>query len=130
MKVYLAGGMRGGWQDIVVAKTIANNPTAKTTFIDPRNKPDTLTLEEYGTWDLTYVTNADIVFGYMERTNPSGIGMACELGYAFGIGKTVILVLEENNETQKDRYLNFMKKVSHVVYNNLDDGIKFLSTFI
>ena len=130
MKIYLAGGMRSNWQNLVIAKTIGSNPNAKVTFIDPCNKPNEMSLEEYGTWDLTYIKDSDIIFGYMERSNPSGVGMACELGYAFGIGKTVILVLEENHETQKDRYLNFMKKVSHVVYNNLEDGIKYLNTFI
>ena len=123
MKVYLAGGMRSDWQDKV-------NSLKGITFLDPRDKPDKkMDLDEYGTWDLTYIKDCDIVFGYMERTNPSGVGMACELGYAFGIGKTVILVLEEGHETQKDRYLNFMKKVSHVTYDNLEDGIKYLTNF-
>ena len=41
----------------------------------------------------------------MEKTNPSGIGMSVEMGYAKALGKTVILCLEENNEHIKDGYL-------------------------
>jgi len=134
MKVYLAGGMRSDWQDKVIDSLNLVDDEPAFTFFDPRSKQPgnaerKLSLEEYGTWDLTYIKQCDIVFGYMERTNPSGVGMACELGYAYGVGKTVILVLESDHETQEDRYLNFMKKVSHVVYNNLEDGINYLKTF-
>ena len=131
MKVYLAGGMRTDWQDKVIV--IKRYPDETISFYDPRNKnvenERQLTLEEYGTWDLHHIKQCDIVFGYMEKTNPSGVGMACELGYAFGIGKTVILVLEEDNEHQKDRYIQFMKKVAHVTFKTLEEGIEYLKTF-
>jgi len=128
MRVYLAGGMRSGWQDKVKKLT---EKYFTFSFYDPRDKEydGKPTLIEYGTWDLHYIKRCDIVFAYMERTNPSGVGMACELGYAFAMGKTVILVLEEGNESQKDRYLQFMKKVSTITYDNLEDAIKYLASF-
>jgi hypothetical protein len=52
-----------------------------------------------------------------------------EAGYAKGLGKTVILVLEKNNTTIKDRYLDFLRTVSDIVFDDLDSGIKFLSKF-
>lgn len=125
MNVYLAGGMRSGWQKKVKDAVAHHN------YFDPRvkemkKKP---TLEEYGTWDLHYIKMCDLVFAYMERTNPSGVGMACELGFAYGIGKTVILVLENANGFQNDRYLQFMKKVSNITFDNFDEGLAFLSSF-
>lgn len=127
MKVYLAGGMRTGWQDKV------REALPSFTFLDPRFKGASderkLTLEEYGLWDLHHIKECDVVFGYMEKSNPSGVGMACELGYAFGLGKTVILVLEEPNHHQEDRYLQFMQKVSHITFADFEEGIKFLKRF-
>jgi len=97
-------------------------------FLDPRHKEadKNMSVEEIGTCDLFFINQSDIVFCYMEKTNPSGIGAAAELGYAKGLGKTVILCLEPNNNHIKDKYLEFLHKVSHVVYSNLYDGIAFL----
>jgi nucleoside 2-deoxyribosyltransferase len=128
VKIYLAGGMRTNWQDKVFG---ALDPKLVQIF-DPRKKQVSdkkMSLEEYGTWDLHHIKQCDIVFAYMEKTNPSGVGMAVELGYAFGIGKTVILVLEKNNEHQLDRYIQFMEKAAHVTFNNLEEGINYLKTF-
>lgn len=122
MKVYLAGGMRTNWQ----AKVIGACKGLK--FINPCDKPN-LELTLYGTWDLHAIKQSDIVFGYMEKTNPSGIGLAAELGFAFGLGKTVILALEPENETQKDKYLQFLKKVANVTFENFPDAIDYLKTF-
>jgi nucleoside 2-deoxyribosyltransferase len=63
----------------------------------------------------------------MEKTNPSGFGLSVEIGYAKALGKTVILVLETGHE--KDKYLLFLKNVADVVYDNLQDGVDFLSSF-
>lgn len=125
-KVYLAGGMRSGWQDTVKNSVNLN-------FIDPRHKGNakdkTMSLSEYGTWDLHHIKICDIVFAYMERDNPSGIGMAIEMGYAKGIGKTVVLCLEQDHKTQKDRYLVFMEKAADVVFNDFNAAILYLKSF-
>lgn len=65
----------------------------------------------------------------MERTNPSGFGLAVEIGYAKGINKTVILVLEKNHEIHKDRYLEFLMKAADVTFEDLDNAIEFLKSF-
>lgn len=121
VKVYLAGGMRSGWQNLVKSQI-------NLSFFDPRNKETNtfLSINEIGTCDLFYIQQSDIVLAYMEATNPSGIGLAAELGYAKGLGKTVILCIEPSNYHIKDKYLKFLHNVSHVVYTNLDDGILFL----
>ncbi len=123
--VYLAGGMRSNWREQVQDECQSHD------FISPVGKEVDyeMSAEEYGTWDLHYLQEVDIVFGYMERTNPSGIGLACEIGYAHGRDTTVILVLEENSKHFEDRYLRFMEKVSDVRFGELDRGIRFLNTF-
>lgn len=125
MKVYLAGGMRSGWQEIV------KQQMPHLDFFDPRDKEldDTWNLDKFGSWDLAHIRRCDVVFAYMEKTNPSGVGMACEMGYAYGLGKTVILCLELDNEHQKDRYLGFMRKVSQIVFDNFEEALDYLKTF-
>ena len=123
-KIYLAGGMKSDWQEKVKKVIDAE-------FYDPKPKEvgKNLTLEEFGTWDLHNIKKCDLVFAYMERTNPSGIGMSVEIGFAKALGKTIILCLEENNEKIKDRYLEFMKNVSDVVFNDFEDAINYLRLF-
>jgi nucleoside 2-deoxyribosyltransferase len=125
IKVYLAGGMRSAWQNKVREQVDA-------IFYDPYNKErgaekikENLTFEEYTTWDLHSIRMSDVVFVYGERSNP-GVGYLIEAGYAKGLGKTVILVLEPDNEHIKDRYLDFVKSVSDIVYTDLDEGILML----
>jgi len=123
-KIYLAGGIKSNWQQKIVNSIDAE-------FFNPRTKEvdRTLTLTEFGTWDLHFIKQCDIVFAYMEKNNPSGIGMAVEMGYAKGLGKTVILCLEPDNEFIKAGYLQFMKKVSDVVYENIDEAIAHLQLY-
>jgi len=147
-KIYLAGGMRTKWQKKVkdaiknhLIETFGDHSSGivSVIFYDPcekegRDNPEGIatikrSFDEYTTWDLHHVKMADIVFVYVERSNPGVIGSCCELSYAKGLGKTVILVLEEDHETIPDRYLNFMKKLSDVTFNNLEDGINYLKIF-
>lgn len=123
MNIYLAGGFHSGWQDKV-------KPALNANYFDPRLKePKTNTLDEITTWDFLRIKQSDIIFANMERTNPSGFGLAVEIGYARGLNKTVILVLEKNHETHKDKYLDFLMKAADVTFENLDDAINFLKTF-
>jgi len=120
--VYLAGGFSSDWRNKVKECTNVD-------FKDPKEKEVKKEFQwfEYGCWDLHYIKHTDICFVYMERTNPSGYGLSAEIGYAKALGKTVILVLESGHE--KDRYLQFLKAVADITYDNLQDGIDFLSSF-
>jgi len=86
-KVFLSGRINSTWQD----KVIQSVP--ELVYFDPRthnlNNPD-----QYASWDMHYVKEADILFGYMEKDNPSGYGLATEIGYARGLGKTIILTVD------------------------------------
>lgn len=128
-KVYLAGGFKSDWQKEVI------NSCPGLLFVNPKDKEFkngeriVMNVNEYGKWDLHYIRNSDIVFVYVERINTSCIGLCCEAGYAKGLGKTVITVLEPNHETIKDSYLSFITQVSDIVFNNIDDGINYLNSF-
>jgi nucleoside 2-deoxyribosyltransferase len=118
-RVYLAGGFTD-WRE-KVKKACPNLE-----FTDPKLKPDKH-WSEYGTWDVHFIKQDDILFAYMEKTNSSGYGLAAEMGYAKALNKTVIFVLEPGHE--KDRYFQFLKQFADVVYETLDEGIEYLKTF-
>ena len=128
-KVYLAGGMKSDWAKRV--KESSNNFY----WLDPKekeykdNSKIIMEVNEYGKWDLHFIKQSDIVFVYVERTNPSGIGLSVEAGYAKGLGKTVILVLEPNHDTIKDTHLSFITQVADIVFEELESGINYLKSF-
>lgn len=123
--VYLAGGMLREWRERVTSECKGLQ------FITPVDKEEMrhMATAEYVAWDLHYIKQADIVFCYMERSNSSGIGLACELGFARGIGKTVVLVLEKGNEHFSDRKLSFMAAMADVAFDSLTEGIDYLRTY-
>lgn len=122
LKVYLAGGMRTEWRERVKGACPALH------FIDPAEKEGggEWNAREYVAWDLLHVRQADVVFGYMEHTNPSGIGLACEIGYAKALGKTVVVVIEPNNQHREDHYFHFMGEAADADFSDLDSGVAFL----
>ena len=128
-KTYLAGGFKSDWANKV--KECSNNIE----WVNPKDKEFegskrvVMSVDEYGKWDLHFIKQSDIIFVYIERTNTSCIGLCCEAGYAKGLGKTVITVLEPNHETIKDNYLLFVTQVSDIVFDNLEDGINYLKSF-
>ena len=112
MKIYLAGGMRSGWQDRL----------SEFDVIDPRTH-GLSDPEEYTAWDMAGVRECDIVFAYLEKSNPSGLGMAFEIGYALGLGKRVIFVNEK-----KDKYAKILE-CACINFDTLEEGIKYLETY-
>lgn len=128
-KIYLAGGFKSNWHEQV--KESSDNFE----WINPKEKEFkngeriVMDVNEYGKWDLHFIRQSDIVFVYVERTNTSCIGLCCEVGYAKGLGKTVITILEPNHETIKDAYLSFITQVSDIVFSDLESGINYLKSF-
>lgn len=88
MKIYLCGGMKGTWQDQVIAALPRDE------FLDPRSHG--LTDEQaYTQWDLNAIDRADLVLAVMTADNPSGYGLNLEIGYAKAKGVPVYLVCED-----------------------------------
>jgi len=123
-KVYLAGGFKSNWQSIVI-----NKLSGQFVFFNPRGhelKDTTL----YSAWDIHFVKECDILFGYMESTNPSGYGLAFEIGLSFGLNKTIILV-DERSAVDPDfgKYYSLIRFPCASVFSTLDEGIHFLEKF-
>ena len=127
--VYLAGGFKSDWADKV--KECSDNFN----WVNPKEKEYKngerviMNVNEYGSWDLHYIRKSDIVFVYVERSNTSCIGLSVEAGFAKGLDKTVILVLEPSHETIKDEYLSFITQVASIVFEDLESGINYLKSF-
>jgi nucleoside 2-deoxyribosyltransferase len=116
-RVYLAGGLNSNWQDAVIAACPGME------FENPRDN-GTERLEEYGPLDFHRIKRSELVFAYLEADNPSGWGLATEVGYAYGLGKTVILVNEKADEA-----VRFISTAAHVTFGSLDEGVAFLREF-
>jgi len=118
MKVYLSGGMRSNWQDIF----IEGYPEIE--FIDPRSH-GLSDPKEYTKWDMEGVRKADLVIAYLEKSNPSGLGLAFEIGYAIGLGKPVIF---ENGKN--DKYARILECACTHVCKNLNEVMEVLDEMI
>lgn len=138
-KVYLAGGMKSGWQDVLYKayfmKTIEKKDIKSYTIIeqhefnciyfDPRDN-HSKDPQVFTNWDIFHLKQSDIVFAYLEQDNPSGIGLAAEIGYAKALGQTVIFV----NEQSDNRYVKFVEEISDVVVNTFEEGVVILARLI
>lgn len=118
MKVYLSGDLKSNWQDKM--------PKIKgVEYYDPRkDSPQSIGAIEFVTSDLKAVKNCNLVFCYIRKENPSGIGAAFEVAVAHENKIPVITVWE------KDYVDPFFACLSLYLYSNLDSGIERLTIFI
>lgn len=100
--VYLAGGMRTNWQDTV------KQEFPDIVFIDPRDH-NCKSEDSYTTWDLTGVQKCDIVFAFLESSNPAGQGLCVELGFARASEKYVIYAEEPRDNA---KYFGMCRAIS------------------
>lgn len=123
-KVFLSGGFKSNWQAKVIQEL-----GEQFIFFNPREHG----LEHsdfYTTWDMHFVKECDILFAYMEESNPSGYGLAFELGLAHSLQKTIILVDEKSKTSESfARYFKILHNPSGVVLESLNDGIEYLRKF-
>jgi hypothetical protein len=105
--VYLAGGMKSGWQ------TRVRQAVTGVIFIDP-SQSGLKDEKAYTAYDLAGVESANVVFGFMEQSNPGGAGLAVEFGWAAREGKTLLLVEEPGYPQQ--RYFGMVRALSHACY--------------
>jgi len=102
MKVYLSGGMRKKWRESLIRllPEIEFYDPTRTEFKEP---------DEYTSWDLAAINACDVVFCLMEEDNPSGIGMALEIGYARAKNKLIIMCNEKD-----DTYLKICEECANI----------------
>jgi len=114
--VYLSGGMANGdWQKYLI------NEMPQVRFLNPCEHK-LIRPREYLVWDLAAVRQSDVVFAYLSVDNPSGIGMAVEIGYATALGKLVVFVDEKH-----DPRFNIVGACASYLCSTLHDGIIALS---
>ena len=127
MKIYLAGGFSTNWQQIV-ANSFSDSDNV--IFFNPREH-GLKHSGHYYFWDTLYLEKCDVVFAYLEESNPLALGLIFELGYARGLHKKVILIDEKS--TKNDDYakqFRFARESVDVVFETLDEGINFLKSFV
>jgi len=135
--IYLAGGMKSGWQDKVIEACRDLEEEFIIEFFDPRKNPKEP--EKYRAADKAAWEEADIVFGYAESSNPALFAMCIEItgGYYNKNGAWTIFVDDlkpESMETpekmeeekKRKRYLSFLETVSHKRATSLSEGISML----
>lgn len=123
-KIYLSGGFRSNWQSKVI-----HSLGDSCIFFNPREH-QLESDKEYWIWDIHFVKECDIVFAYMEADNPSGFGLTLEIGLAYALNKTIILV-DEKSKTDPDfeKYFKIVSNTTQIVFDNLEIGINFLKNF-
>lgn len=123
-KVYLAGGFKSNWQERIVSQL-----GDLFIFFNPRDHGlEDATL--YSAWDTHFVKECDILFAYMEKSNPSGYGLAFEIGLAAGLNKTIILV-DERSATDQEfaKYFKLVQFPADALFSEIQHGIDFLIKF-
>jgi nucleoside 2-deoxyribosyltransferase len=122
-KIYLAGGFYSGWQDKVIAALDGHDYV---TFFDPRGS-GLKDPRDYTEWDVAHILDCDIVFAFLEASNPGGANTAFELGCAHMLKrfdvKVVIFVYEERSDI---RYWSMTKITADAVFTDLEAGIRHL----
>lgn len=104
--VYLAGGMRSGWQDRVKADLRKLYEKGLVRWSDPRDN-QTAVPEEYKLLDVIRVESADIIFGYAEDTNPGLFALCIELTLGHARGAKTILINGLNEAKDPARFRSF-----------------------
>ncbi len=122
--MYLAGGFRSDWQARIssAAPGFQYKDPSKHGLTDP---------VQYTEWDLRAIRESDLVFAYLEVSNPAGYALALEVGYAKGLGKPVILVDERSSaDEQAGRYLQMVRAAADATFNSFDEGLAYLQQFV
>lgn len=110
--VYLSGGTVTHWQNLVM--DYFNNVLHKelVSFYDPSTfrlgSLDRPECRLYSPMDRIKIEECDILFAYLEASNPTPINVALEIGYAKGLGKMVILCNEWTPEKFEAKQLKTM----------------------
>lgn len=118
MKVYLSGGMKSGWQQMIPYIDGVE-------YLDPRvESPQNLTMQQFVYKDIELVKESDLVFLYMEKSNPTGYGAIWECAVVVENKIPIIAVWE------KDYIDPFIACNSLYLYNSLESGVQRLERYL
>ncbi|WP_413740302.1 hypothetical protein ACL2XQ_09595 [Sodalis sp. RH14] len=120
-KIYLAGGFRSGWQELVKLRLQSFE------LLDPSLHY----IEEplsYTNWDLDAIHRSEILLANMEATNPGGYALALEIGFAKALGKSIYLV-DQIEDPSVSHYFEMVRQCSNRVFKSLDEAIEYIALF-
>jgi nucleoside 2-deoxyribosyltransferase len=112
MIIYLAGGMKDGWQDRAI------NLLEGHEILDPRSWGDP-NPAIYTERDLSAVRRSDWLLVHMASTNPSGFGLSVELGYAYALGKKIVFC-DEIRSDWRSPYFGMHREMATEVVHTLE----------
>lgn len=129
--VYLAGGMRSGWQDRVKADLKKLREKNLVRWNDPRDN-QTKVPEEYKLLDIMRVETADIILGLAEDDNPGLYALCVEISIGKTKGARTILIneLKEATDPKRSRYFDFISIVCDFQTPDYHKGIEMLEKMI
>ncbi|MHB9019786.1 MAG: hypothetical protein ACYC3G_02875 [Minisyncoccota bacterium] len=124
--VYLAGGMKSGWQDKVKEACYDLIIGGEVEFFDPREgkikDPDI-----YVPRDIAAANESDIVFGCAEEDNPGLYALSAEMAWIKRQNGIVILVNLLKKDGDKNRYFRFVPKFCQAhETENMEEAISIL----
>lgn len=123
--VYLAGGMKTGWQDELRFIVDSAMPGA-VWWIDPRSWADEhKDAAAYTKRDLQGIRDCSILFAWMDGRNPSGYGMCLEIGYAEALSRKIIMADEMKHDC-RDRYFDMARECASYRAQSLVGGARTL----
>jgi hypothetical protein len=139
--VYLAGGMKSGWQNKVIEECADLIKQGIVNFFDPRKNPKEP--EKYRAADKEAWEKTDIVFAYAESSNPALFAMCIELAGGYYNRKKAWTIFVDDlqpekmetpekieEEKRRKRYLSFVEVISHKKATSLPEGISILKDAI
>lgn len=118
LRVYLAGGMHSDWQDTF------KKFYPSIDFVDPRAHELT-NEDEYTLVDRLAIKQCDLMIAYFEKHNPSGLGLAFEIGYAIGLGIPIIFIDEK-----QDKYAGMLRASAGLVYFSMAETFAMLDGLV
>ena len=127
LKVYLAGGLHTDWQERVMAAALgADYFNPRDAYLESRAKGIAENPVVYVNRDMDWIRQCDVIFCFQEETLPDTVNCSWEMGYGFGLNKTVIFV----NQRVIDRYASMVSITSYFYTRNLNEGIEKLKELI
>ena len=117
MKIYLAGGFHSGWQEHIISK-LSLRHSNKHTFYNPKTDADQRFPYRYTQQEIDAMKTCGLVFAYFEVENPSGLGLAKEIGWATILDIPVWYVDEH------DRLNSFLCACSQRVYSSFNKAVE------
>lgn len=114
--VYLSGGTHTDWRERVKKECPGH------IYLDP-TQHGLEDPKDYAPWCLAGIEKADIVFAYLEATNPRGFNTCFELGVAHASGCGVIVVDEKFHD---DARMLSLLRATVPVFRTLEEAISML----